>query len=59
MTIAGISSKPSSVSLKLAGQDCDTSAIQFSFLNNTLYVTDLDSATSAGAWSGELVITLS
>lgn len=59
VTIAGIKTGPSSVGLKLAGQQCDTSAVQMNYSNNVLLLTDLDGATSGGVWSGELKIMLS
>ena len=59
MTISGIKSRPSTAAIKLASQECDASAVRFKYTNDTLYLTDLDSATRAGAWSGELEIILS
>jgi len=48
ITIAGYKSD---TTIETNGSSCDTSQANFAIHNGTLYITQLESATPAGAWS--------
>lgn len=58
MTIAGITSNPTKAAVTLAGKTVDASGVNLNQTDGVLYLTNLENATSAGFWSGKLVITL-
>ena len=59
VTIAGIKTQPSAMTATLAGQQCDSKEVQLHYSGEVVLLTNLESATGAGAWSGELCIELS
>ena len=59
ITIAGISSKPQSITLSLDGKQQGTKDVKLALSNTSaLYITGLEKATSAGVWNAKLKVTL-
>lgn len=58
ITIAGLSSQPQSVEVSIAGNKYDASDAEFAYENGALQITNLDSATNTGIWSGDVIIKL-
>lgn len=58
VTIAGIQQAPKSVSITIGGKELQCSDAMSAFGDGVLTVTNLESATEAGIWSGDVTITL-
>ncbi len=58
ITIAGCTAQPDSVEISIGGKSYDASGAQFAYENGALQITNLESATCAGIWSGDVSIKL-
>lgn len=59
ITIAGLQTSPTSVTVDLGGSNCSTASAKLVHgEGNVLFVTSLEEATSTGAWNGDLVVHL-
>lgn len=59
ITIAGITSRPRGVDVQLGGQRCNTGGAKLMYGDgDVLFITALEEATKAGAWSGNLGVQL-
>ncbi|KAK5144273.1 hypothetical protein LTR04_001631, partial [Oleoguttula sp. CCFEE 6159] len=54
VTIAGVSALPAGMTLTVGGQPCETGVIQLVQGGGVLYVTGLETFTTAGAWEGNI-----
>jgi hypothetical protein len=54
ITIAGLTSQPSGLTLSVGGNQVSTNGISQSYSNSTLMLTGLSSVTKSGAWSGNM-----
>lgn len=59
ITIMGLSKNASSLHISLGESDVDSSTASWSFDNGTLRITDLETASQAGIWSGNFSLALS
>ena len=58
ITIAGIKTRPSSVSINSGSQNCNTAQVSLEKKSNILYISNLETAMAFGAWNGDLVVRL-
>lgn len=58
ITIAGVQTLPKSVSITIGGKAYDASGATFAYENGALQISNLESTTSVGIWSGDVEITL-
>lgn len=54
VTVAGVKSLPSGMTLHVGGQPCETGTISLVHGADVLYVSGLETFTSSGAWEGEM-----
>lgn len=59
ITIAGVHSRPSGMSLKIDGQPCEVGDVVLDYVDEIVRLVGLDEFTPNGAWEGELEMTLS
>jgi hypothetical protein len=58
ITIAGCTTQPKSVEVTIGGKEYDASGAKFAYENGALQITNLESSTSVGIWSGDVTIKL-
>ena len=58
ITIAGVDTRPSSISLKIGGQPCEVGTVVLDYAEDVVYLSGFDEFTPNGAWEGELEMTL-
>lgn len=58
VTIAGLTAAPKCVFVQTGDRKAKGGKVQFKYENTTLFITNLQSATSNGAWSSDLIVQL-